>query len=91
MADTQDPPAWEECGTSMVVWLQGDHPGISEGTVDRTLCVTGIDAEYDTTLNVKVRARSHLNAQFFVYHLKQPRVGCQWAYSARDFDDLRPT
>ena len=91
MADTQDPPAWEECGTSMVVWLHGDHPEISDGTVDRTFCVTGLNVECDTTLPGKVMACSHLNAQFFVYHLKQPSVGCQWAYCARDTDDIQPT
>ena len=33
LADHANPPSWEGCGTSRVVWLEGGHPGVESGTV----------------------------------------------------------
>ena len=45
LADEESPPGWEECGTSQVAWLQGEHPAITQGTVSTTLCLAGVENE----------------------------------------------
>jgi len=42
LADERSRPGWEVCGTSRVGWLEGKHPTLDEGAVNRTLCVTEI-------------------------------------------------
>ena len=67
MADNKEPPAWEDCGTSRVVWLQGDHPGMGDGTVDRAFCVTGLEENCETTITGRVRTCSDKVFLQFVY------------------------
>ena len=92
LADGDDPPSWEACGTSRVVWLQGNHPMISDGTVERTFCITGVQENCETTVVGKVRTCiSEAGGQYFVYDLVKPVIGCQWAYCAKSVDSNPPT
>ena len=71
-------PAVKKCGTYMPIWLNGKHPTVAEGDVDRTACVNiprkgGCSLSY----NIKVVNCSG----FYLYQLKKPHQ-CPSAYCA---------
>lgn len=71
LADERSRPGWEVCGTSRVGWLEGKHPSLDEGTVNRTLCVTEISGHCGYSQKGQVRACRDSDGEFYVYRLPQ--------------------
>ena len=89
LADQRDPQKWESCGTSRVAWLRGLHPGLSEGTVRRTICVGEITGDCGHDSEVLLRTCPDTRGgTFWVYRLDQVNVGCNWAYCAYTETDV---
>lgn len=56
-----------KCGTRYPVWLNGNLPLVSDKTVNRTCCISGINNTCSSTVNIQIRNCSDFN----VYHLSQ--------------------
>ena len=67
------------CGTDHPIWMKGNHPLVSNGTVDRKACINFYDMNGDghTESNMKVRNCT----EFYVYYLG-PAYSCPLAYCA---------
>ena len=85
MSDISDPPSWEGCGTSRVVWLRGTHPDISQGTVKVEYCMTGVRDSCEVTVTGELRTCLNVtsNTVYHVYYLVRVPADCQWAYCAK--------
>ena len=83
MADSRDPPGWEECGTSRVVWLEGSHPRLEDGTREVTLCVSGLSSSCTVSVAGAVRQCRGEREDFYVYRLVPIPGPCQWGYCAK--------
>ena len=86
MADISSPPGWEECGTSRVVWLAAPHPSLEQGTVEATLCVSGLSSSCTVRVGGAVRRcqgeAGQAGGEYFVYRLVPVPGPCQWAFCA---------
>ena len=95
MADRSSPPGWEECGTSRVVWLAGPHPSLEEGTVEASLCVSGLSTSCTVRVGGAVRRcrgeAGQAGGEYFVYRLAPVPGPCQWAYCAKYGPGQAPT
>ena len=94
MADSSSPPSWEQCGTSRVVWLARTHPSLEEGTVEATLCVSGLSSSCSARVTGAVRrcrAEGGQAGEYFVYRLVPVPGPCQWAYCANNDPNQAPT
>ena len=92
MADSSSPPGWEQCGTSRVVWLDGSHPSLEEGTVEASLCVSGLSSSCTARVTGAVRqCRGEGGEEYFVYRLLPVPGPCQWAYCANYGPNQAPT
>ena len=63
----------------------------SDGTVNRTICVTEFEGDCHFKMNGQVRtcpSSDNRGETFFVYFLTQPSVGCHWAYCAYNEEDV---
>lgn len=66
----------EYCGTVSPIWLNGTHPNIAEGIVNRTVCVTGFYGYCDKRYEIQIKACG-LNE--YVYYLRKAR-SCNEGY-----------
>ncbi|XP_062613463.1 uncharacterized protein LOC134275223 [Saccostrea cucullata] len=64
------------CGTTYPVWLNGTHPSIGDGIVNRTACVTGRNSLCDKVYKIQIKA---CTTGDFVYNL-QKTSACPEAY-----------
>ncbi|XP_019616250.1 PREDICTED: uromodulin-like [Branchiostoma belcheri] len=65
------------CGTREPMWLNGGHPAVQDGEVNRTVCVRQSDDCCGLQVDIRVRNCSG----FYVYYLTSP-PGCDMAYCA---------
>ena len=84
MADNLSPPGWESCGTSRVVWLAGEHPSLDQGTVEVTLCVSGLSSRCTVKVRGAVRECRAGGENYYVYRLVPIPGPCQWGYCANN-------
>ncbi|KAI8515752.1 Mucin-4 [Branchiostoma belcheri] len=81
------PPSKNRCGTDWPMWMDGQHPNITEGTVIRTVCAYRGNESYNRcrySQDIEVRA---CRAGFFVYKLRRPPYDyCNLAYCAETKD-----
>ena len=91
LADSSAPPGWEQCGTSRVVWLAGQHPSLAQGTVEVSLCVSGLSSSCTTRVSGAVRRCRGEGGEYFVYRLVPVPGPCQWAYCANNSPAQAPT
>ena len=67
MADSCVPV--KHCGTYRSGWLNGRHPSVADGAVERQVCFTGSS---DCTCYVTVSITVRNCGTFYVYYLKKP-------------------
>ena len=93
LADSTAPPGWEQCGTSRVVWLAGTHPSLAQGTLEVSLCVSGLSSSCTARLGGAVRRcrGEEGEEEYFVYRLGPVPGPCQWAYCANYGPHQAPT
>ena len=76
----------EVCGTSLVAWLNGQHPTVRDGIVERVFCFQWTSGECEYSFKSKVRTcpdPSDSKKTFYVYYLKFPRnIGCNFGFCA---------
>lgn len=72
-----------QCGTIAPIWMQGSHPTVAEGIVDRTACVN-FNNLFDGCLSFSIKVKNCSNS-FYVYYLVPPPYGCFLAYCAGMF------
>ena len=77
----------ESCGTNYIGWMNGKHPTISEGLVEREFCFQTKTGECQWRVTSKVRTCPIKNQYtentdtFYVYYLKfPPEISCNSAY-----------
>ena len=74
-------PKKHSCGTIIPIWMNGSHPSVEEGVVNRTACAVApfldIPCYPKYTMIIKVRNCSG----FYIYQLKKPK-DCFLAYCA---------
>ena len=71
-------PMLGSCGTRVPIWMNGSHPSVEEGAVNRIACAKVLPInECGKKYNIKVRNCSG----FYIYQLKEPR-DCNSAYCA---------
>ena len=64
------------CGTTIPIWMNGSHPSVEEGAVNRTAC-SKVFVDCLERYNIKVRNCSG----FYIYQLQEPH-DCYSAYCA---------
>ena len=75
------------CGTEVPGWLNGSHPTVNEGAVQRRVCfwyVLGDCCSYSTYIRVRNCGG------FYVYHLK-PLTQCPLRYCGNGYVSSTPT
>ncbi|XP_035693440.1 pancreatic secretory granule membrane major glycoprotein GP2-like [Branchiostoma floridae] len=77
---TTCPPQFA-CGTHEPMWLNGTHPVVEDGEVDRTVCVHHLDQSGSDCCGLQVNIRVRNCSGFYVYYLTSP-PGCDMAYCA---------
>jgi len=80
-------PARRRCGTHAPGWMNGAHPNVGDGVVDREVCYHWSDDECNWSNDIQVRNCGG----YFVYNLVQPPV-CSLRYctaNALDFAGIR--
>ncbi|XP_078061051.1 uncharacterized protein LOC144486894 [Mustelus asterias] len=71
----ETPVAPRHCSTYHPGWLQGSHPTLEQGEVNRTVCLTNQSSQCKLEREIKIKNCS----SYFVYELK-PTPGCDAAY-----------
>ena len=77
----------EVCGTSYVGWMNGEHPKIHEGIVQRDFCFEWESGTCQYGFKSYVRTCPDTNGgpsdTYYVYYLKIPRdIQCNFGYCA---------
>ncbi|PIO25990.1 hypothetical protein AB205_0080660, partial [Aquarana catesbeiana] len=71
------------CGTAVPIWMNGSHPTVSDGIVNRTACSNWYEGCCTYPYNISVKM---CPGGFYVYKLQRP-PSCDFAYCT---DDLKP-
>jgi cysteine-rich repeat protein len=73
------PPAEYSCGTHAPGWIDGDHPGLADGAVDRTVCFAWSGNQCSWNQVIQVVACP----DYYLYHLPNTPV-CSLRYCGQD-------
>lgn len=84
MADTC--VAYKHCATGAPGWLDGGHPTVYEGTVQRKVCFRGRTKCCSWSINISVRNCG----DFYVYELKKP-PHCNFRYCGNGISSIPGT
>ncbi|XP_055956862.1 uncharacterized protein LOC130010536 [Patella vulgata] len=74
------------CGTKYPIWLNGDHPSLSDDIVDRVACVT----YYNSTCHASYQIRIKNCQDFMAYYLVKAK-GCNERYCFGDTYECKTT
>ncbi|CAH1245088.1 OIT3 [Branchiostoma lanceolatum] len=77
---TTCPPQFA-CGTHEPMWLNGTHPVVGDGEVNRTVCVHQLDLSRSDCCGLQIDIWVRNCSGFYVYYLTSP-PGCDMAYCA---------
>ncbi|PIO27103.1 hypothetical protein AB205_0019910, partial [Aquarana catesbeiana] len=66
----------QSCGTTIPIWMNGSHPTVSDGIVNRTACSNYYEGCCTYTYNISVKM---CPGGFYVYKLQSP-PSCNFAY-----------
>ena len=77
--------AMYHCGTAMPGWLNGSHPAVADGAVQRTVCFNAANNCCYHSTNITVRNCGG----FYVYRLKQPPT-CHLRYCGNGVTPVTP-
>ena len=67
------------CGTIAPIWMNGTHPTVADGIVNRKACVNFMGRRKGCFIAIPIRVKNC--SGFYVYYLK-PASGCYMAYCA---------
>lgn len=67
------------CGTHAPIWMNGTHPTVADGIVNRKACVNFMRKRNGCFIAIPIRVKSC--SGFYVYYLR-PARGCSMAYCA---------
>ncbi|KAM5151661.1 uncharacterized protein ACMZJ9_009898 [Mantella aurantiaca] len=75
------------CGTYVSIWMNGSHPAVSDGVVNRTACTSWYDGCCTEPFNISVRMCPE---GFYVYKLQKTH-GCSAAYCTENQINITTT